>query len=79
MMMTSGSIFAFVKLTLFVDIFMGGASNLIELVAKTFGLYMIPVLYGIISPRYRTEQAITYFWKWPVFFGIISLLWAAFY
>ncbi len=79
MMMTSGSIFAFVKLTLFVDIFMGGASNLIELVVKTFGLYMIPVLYGVISPRYRTEQAITYFWKWPLFFGIIGLLWAAFY
>ncbi len=79
LMMSSGSIFAFVKLTLFVNVFMGGASNLIELVIKTFGLYMIPVLYGVISPRYRTEQAITYFWKWPLFFGIIGLLWAAFY
>ena len=79
LMMSSGSIFAFVKLTLFVNIFMGGASNLIELVIKTFALYMIPVLYGVINPRYRTEQAITYFWKWPVFFGIIGLLWAAFY
>jgi len=79
MMMTSGSIFAFVKLTLFVDVFMGGASNLIELVIKTFALYMIPVLYGVINPRYRTEQAITYFWKWPAFFGLIGLVWAAFY
>lgn len=31
LMMTSGAIFAFAKLTLFVDIFLGGASNLIEL------------------------------------------------
>lgn len=79
LMMTSSSIFAFVKLTLFVNVFMGGASNLIELVVKTFALYMIPVLYGVINPRYRTEQAITYFWKWPAFFGITGLLWAAFY
>lgn len=78
MMMSSGSIFAFVKLALFVNVFMGGASNLIILVIKTFALYMIPVLYGATSPRYRTEQAITYFWKWPLFFGIIGLLWATF-
>ncbi len=78
MMMTSGSIFAFVKLTLFVDIFLGGASNLVVLVIKTFALYMIPVLYGVISPRYRTEQAITYFWKWPLFFGVIAILYATF-
>jgi len=56
-MMSSGSIFAFVKLTLFVDIFMGGASNLIVLVVKTFGLYMIPVLYGVISCLLYTSDA----------------------
>jgi len=76
LMMTSGSVFAFVKLVLFVDIFMGGASNLIMLVVKTFSLYMIPVLWGAVSPRYRTEQAITYFWKWPLAFGVIALVWA---
>lgn len=78
LMMTSGAIFAFAKLTLFVDIFLGGASNLIELLLKTFALYMIPVLYNIVSPRYRTEQAITFFWKWPLFFGVLALAYAAF-
>jgi NADH-quinone oxidoreductase subunit H len=77
-MMTSGSIFAFVKLVLIVDVFMGGAGNLIELVVKTFLLYMIPVLYGIVSPRYRTEQSIRYFWGWPTFFGIIGVIYAVF-
>jgi len=77
-MMSSGSIFAFVKLTLYVDLFMGGADNLIVLVVKTFGLYMIPVLYGIVSPRYRTEQSIKFFWGWPVFFGFIAILYAVF-
>jgi len=79
LMMTSGSIFAFVKLTLFVDIFMGGASNLIELLLKTFALYLIPVLYGLTTPRYRTEQAVRYFYGWPLFFGLLAILFAVIY
>jgi NADH-quinone oxidoreductase subunit H len=75
-MMSSGSIYAFVKLTLYVDLFMGGADNLIILVVKTFTLYMIPVLYGIVSPRYRTEQAVKFFWGWPLFFGLLAILYA---
>lgn len=77
-MMSSGSIFAFVKLTLYVDIFLGGADNLIVLVLKTFALYMVPVLYGIVSPRYRTEQSIKFFYGWPLFFGILAILYAVF-
>jgi NADH-quinone oxidoreductase subunit H len=75
-MMSSGSIFAFVKLTLYVDLFLGGADNLVILLIKTFSIYMIPVLYGIVSPRYRTEQAIRFFWGWPLFFGILAILYA---
>ncbi len=76
LMMTSGAIFTFAKLVLFVDIFLGGASNILELLLKTFVIYMIPVLYGIVSPRYRTEQSIRYFWGWPTFFGVIGMLYA---
>ncbi len=73
-MMSSGSVFTFAKLTLYVDLFMGGADNLIILLVKTFALYMIPVLYGIVSPRYRTEQAVRWFWGWPSFFGLLAIL-----
>ncbi len=76
-MMSSGSVFAFAKLTLYVDLFMGGANNLIELVVKTFLLYMIPVLYGVVNPRYRTEQAVRWFWGWPSFFGLLALIHAS--
>ena len=87
-MMTGGSIFAFIKLTLYVDLFMGGAGfgtgfiatiiGLGILLLKTFSLYMVPVFYGWISPRYRTEQAIRYFWGWPTALGIIAVIWAIF-
>ena len=75
-MMSSSAIFAFVKLVLYVDLFMGGAGNLIELLIKTFAIYLIPMLYGMVSPRYRTEQSIRYFWGWPTFFGLLAILYA---
>ena len=78
-MMSSGSVFAFAKLTLYTDLFLGGADNLLVLVLKTFALYMIPVLYGLVSPRYRTEQAVRWFWGWPSFFGLLAILQASFF
>ena len=87
-MMTGGSIFSFIKLTLYVDLFMGGAGfgtgilatlmGLGILLLKTFTLYMVPVFYGWINPRYRTEQAIRYFWGWPTALGVIAVIWAIF-
>jgi NADH-quinone oxidoreductase subunit H len=73
-LMSSNSIFAFAKLTLYVNLFLGGADNLIILLLKTFAIYLIPMLYGMVSPRYRTEQAIRYFWGWPLFFGLLALI-----
>lgn len=73
-MMSAGSVFTFAKLTLYIDLFMGGASNLVILIVKTFLLYMIPVLYGITTPRYRTEQAVRWFWGWPTFFGLLAII-----
>jgi len=90
-MMTGGAVFAFIKLVLLVDLFLGGAGNieaegiagtllgLGELLLKTFLLYMIPVFIGLVSPRYRTEQAIRFFWKWPTLLGIIAVIWALFH
>ncbi len=76
LMMTSSSIFTFAKLVLFVDIFMGGASNLLMLLVKTFILYLVPLLYGIVSHRYRTEQSIRFFWGWPTVIGLAGMAYA---
>ena len=77
-LMSANSIFAFAKLTLYVNLFMGGADNLAILLVKTFALYMVPLLYGTVNPRYRTEQAVRYFWGWPSFFGLLAILYAVF-
>ncbi len=74
LMQTSRSIFAFVKLTLFANLFLGGADNFIILLVKTFALYMFPVMVGIVNPRFRTEQAVQFFWKWPTALGILGII-----
>ena len=76
-MLTSRSIFTFAKLVLFVNIFFGGADNIFILLIKTFLLYMIPLLIGIVNPRFRTEQAVRFFWGFPTAFGIIAVILAA--
>ena len=77
LMQTSGSIFAFAKLTLFADLFLGGAENFGILVIKTFAIYMFPVFVGVVNPRFRTEQSIRFFWKWPTAFGILAIIMVA--
>ncbi len=77
LMQTSGSIFAFAKLTLFADLFLGGAENFGILVIKTFAIYMFPVFVGVVNPRFRTEQSIQFFWKWPTAFGILAIIMVA--
>ncbi len=74
LMMSSSSIFMFAKLALFVDIFLGGAQNWLWMIIKTLTLYMWPVLWSAISPRYRTEQSIWSVWKWPLILSVLGLI-----
>jgi NADH-quinone oxidoreductase subunit H len=74
MMMSSRSIFTFAKLTLFADLFLGGSGNLVSLVAKTFAIFLWPVVVGLIYPRFRTEQSVRFFWSWPAAIGLLGLI-----
>ncbi len=76
-MMTASSIYTFTKLALIVDIFLGGASSWLMMIVKTLALYMVPVLWAIVNPRYRTDQALRVLWGWPLIFAIVSLIIAA--
>lgn len=77
LMMTSGAIFAFAKLVLYVDLFLGGGANFLTLAFKAFLIYLFPMFIGIVTPRFRTEQALTFFFKWPTIFGLLALIYAS--
>jgi len=74
LMQTNRGTFAFVKLVLYADLFLGGAGNFGSLLLKTFALYLIPLFVGVVNPRFRTEQALTFFWKWPAAIGLLGLV-----
>jgi NADH-quinone oxidoreductase subunit H len=74
MMQTNGGMFAFAKLTLYTDLFLGGASNFPELLLKTFMLYLVQLAIGVVNPRFRTEQSMLFFWKIPTAIGLVGLI-----
>jgi NADH-quinone oxidoreductase subunit H len=74
MLATNRGIFAGAKLILFMNLFFGGATNLFVLMLKTFWIYMFSVFVGAAYPRFRTEDSIRFFLKYPTIIGIISVL-----
>ncbi len=73
-LMTQSMIFTFAKLLLWVNIFMGGASNWFELIAKTYALFLFQALWGAVFPRFKVEQAVDILWKVPAVLGVIAAI-----
>ncbi len=71
---TNRAIFAAAKLVLFMNLFFGGATNIFSMVVKTFLIYMISVFVGVSFPRFRTEQSIRFFLKYPTLIGILGIV-----
>ena len=74
LMMLGRAIFAVAKMVLFMDLFLGGAHSIPEAFAKTFVIYFWSVFVGAVFPRFRTEQAIRFFFGWPTAAGIAGVL-----
>ena len=74
LMQTNRAVFAAAKLVLFMDLFFGGATNLIVLVIKTWAIYMVAVVVGAAFPRFRVDQSIRFFLRIPTLIGIASII-----
>jgi NADH-quinone oxidoreductase subunit H len=74
MLQTNRALFNIAKLVLFMNLYFGGATNLVVLIIKTFLIYMISVVVGVAFPRYRTEQAIRFFLGIPLLLGVLSIV-----
>lgn len=70
---TNRGIFNGAKLVLFMNLFFGGSTNIPMLMVKTFSIYMFSVFVGVAFPRFRTEQAIRFFLKYPTLIGILAI------
>jgi len=74
LMQLNRAIFAAAKLVLYMDLFFGGATNLLELMIKTWAIYMVPIIVGASFPRYRIDQAIRFFLRVPTLIGIAAVI-----
>jgi len=74
MLQTNRAIFNAAKLVLYMNLFFGGATNILIMILKTFVIYMISVFIGVSFPRFRTEQSIKFFLKIPTIIGIAAII-----
>ncbi|MFK5880985.1 MAG: NADH-quinone oxidoreductase subunit H [Sulfurospirillum sp.] len=74
LLMSQGSIFAFAKLVLIVDLFLGGADSLYMLVLKTLAIFVSIIFIGIVYGRYKVEQAVDFLMKIPTLIAVTGLI-----
>ena len=81
MLMTNRTIFPVAKTILFVNFFFGGVAlqeswllTFLIFFLKTFFVYMWSVFVGLSFPRFRVDQSIRWFLKYPAIIGIISIV-----
>jgi NADH-quinone oxidoreductase subunit H len=64
----------FIGISLFVNLFLGGAENPGYFFLKMLGVFIIVILVNAVFPRFRIEQAIKYLWKWPTLLAFAGLI-----
>jgi NADH-quinone oxidoreductase subunit H len=74
MLQTNRAVFNGAKLVLYMNLFFGGATNIVVMVIKTFLIYYINVFVGQSFPRLRTDQSIRFFLGVPTLIGIAGVI-----
>lgn len=76
---TNSAIIHVVEAALFMNLFFGGADTWLMYFVKTFFIYFISVFIGMVFPRFKIEDSVRWFLKWPTIIGIIAVLVAAYW
>ena len=71
--LSQSAIFSFAKLLLMVNLFLGGAESLLDLVLKTFVLFIFAVFAGNVYGRLSTVQSVEFLVRVPTVIGLIGL------
>jgi len=71
---TNRAILHVVEAIFFMNLFFGGATNWFELILKTFLIYFWSVFVGVVFPRYRVDQSISWLIKIPLVIGILAII-----
>jgi NADH-quinone oxidoreductase subunit H len=64
----------FIGITLFVNLFLGGAANIVSFFVKMLVVFVLGLFINAVFPRFRIEQAVKYLWKWPTLLAFLGLV-----
>ncbi|KUK81396.1 NADH dehydrogenase [Mesotoga sp. Brook.08.105.5.1] len=74
MLMIQHALATFIEIGLFVNLFLGGGRTLWEFLLKFLIVYFSIVIISATIPRFRVEQAIKFYWKWPLIFSFVQVI-----
>ena len=60
----------FIEVSLFVHLFLGGADNIIFFIIKYFAVYTALNLISSVYGRFKIDQVVLFFYKWPLIMAI---------
>ncbi|MEA3419734.1 MAG: complex I subunit 1 family protein [Campylobacterota bacterium] len=72
--LSQSAMFSFAKLLLMVNLFLGGSESLIDLVVKTFLLFLALVMIGSVYARMTTVQSVEFLVRVPTGIALIGLM-----
>ena len=74
LLMSQSAIFTFAKLVLMIHLFLGGAEGFLELLLKSFILFLFVISFGAMYGRFKTTQSIDFLLKVPTAIAIVGLI-----
>jgi NADH-quinone oxidoreductase subunit H len=71
---TNAAILHVIEAVLFMNLFFGGATSWPILIVKTFLIYFVSIFVGVVFPRFRIEQSVSWFLRVPLALGIVAII-----
>lgn len=62
----------FIEVSLFVHLFLGGAENIVVFLLKYFVVYTFVNLISYVNGRFKIDQVVVFFYKWPLLLAILQ-------
>ena len=66
----------FIEVSLFVHLFLGGAPTLGIFLIKYFSVYTFVNLISNVNGRFKIDQVVVFFYKWPLLFAVLQAIMA---
>ena len=64
----------FIEVSLFVHLFLGGASSIVEFLIKYFVVYTVVNLISNVNGRMKIDQVVKFYYKWPLIMAVTQAI-----